>query len=61
MRWYSFSVDKDLISLGLGRFLFGMFFYWIGFGYRDLGVYRVIDFGFFKVMWTPKEKGGDHV
>lgn len=44
-----------MISFMMGRFIFGLFSYWIGISVRNPKPYKTIDLGFFKIMWQENK------
>lgn len=47
---------RDIVNFDIGKFMFGIFPYWIGFSIRNPKPYRVIDLGFFKIMWVDGKR-----
>lgn len=46
--------ETILYNFHRGRYSVALFSVWLGFSCRRVRPYRVLDFGYIKVMWMPR-------
>lgn len=45
-----------IYSTMVNRVMIGLFSYWIGFSFRDVGTYRAIDLGYLKLLIAKRRR-----